>query len=362
MFECSVILRLLSAQIDYLPDGTSPTTVSPMNLSSRSFAFIALLFACAFWALGFTIERALSLAQAEQIPGAGSWFISSWCLALRFLLAALLLAGWCAWTGQLWGWTRKEFSQAVGLGVFTAGGMLLQMDGLSYTSASTSSFISQIYCVFLPLFFAIRGHGLPRWPVTVGGILVLLGIAILADVNPLHFTLGRGEIETLAAALLFTGQILWADRTTYLYNHMARVSCLAFAITGLLYLPLVAVTAPSTHALIDAYSSWQSLFCLLLLTLFCTIGGMVLMFTYQRRVGATAASVIYCTEPLFASGFAFVLPGILSAMLNLEYANESMTINLMIGGMLVVASNLIVHLNLTAVSPDDYSAARRKIW
>lgn len=357
-----MIDRWCLAGIDYLPDSSSPPTVPPMNSSSRSFALLALLVACAFWALGFPLERALSLAQAEQIPGAGSWFISSWCLALRFLLAALLLAGWCAWTGQLRSWTGKEFSQAAGLGVFTAGGMLLQMDGLSYTSASTSAFVSQIYCVFLPLFFAIRGHGFPRWPVMVGGILVLLGIATLADVDPQHVTLGRGELETLAAALLFTGQILWAERITYLHNHMARVSCLAFAITGLLYLPLVAVTAPSAHALIDAYSSWQSLFCLLLLTLFCTIGGMVLMFTYQRRVGATAASVIYCTEPLFASGFAFVLPGILSAMLNLDYANESMTINLMIGGVLVVASNLIVHLNLTADCPNDYSAARRKIW
>jgi drug/metabolite transporter (DMT)-like permease len=333
-----------------------------MLLSSRSFAFLALLFACAFWALGFPLERALSLAQAQQIPGAGSWFISSWCLALRFLLAALLLAGWCAWKGQLRGWTRQEVTQAVGLGVFTAGGMLLKMDGLSYTSASTSAFVSQSHCVFLPLFFAVRDRRLPRWPVVMGCTLVLLGIAVLSGIDLQHLTLGRGEVETLIAAMLFTGQILWAERIQYVHNHMGRVSCLAFAITGLLYLPLVAVTAPSAHALIDAYSSWPSLLCLFVLTTFCTLGGMILMFTYQRRVGATTASVIYCTEPLFASGFAFVLPGILSVMLNLDYANESMTVNLLIGGLLVVASNLIVHLNLTVDRPSDNSAARRKVW
>lgn len=311
---------------------------------TRSLAILALLGACLCWGLSFPLARALNLAQAEQIPGAGSWFISSWCLTLRFLIAGLVVAGWCAWRHELRGWTRNELTQAGGLGVFTAAGMLLQMDGSAYIPASTSAFITQGYCVFIPLFFALRDRRLPRWPVMLGCTLVLIGVGVLAGVDLRDFHLGRGELETLAAALCFTAQILWVERPAFAANHMGRVSALAFILTGLIYLPLVAATAPSAHALIDAYSSWTALAALGTLTVICTLGGMVLMFTCQRGVDATTAAIIYCTEPLFASAFAFVLPSILAAGLGIRYANEEMTVNLLIGGVLVIVANLVVQI------------------
>lgn len=311
---------------------------------SRSTAILALLGACVCWGLSFPLARAINLDQAEQFPTAGSLFISAWCLALRFLVAGLLVACWCAWRGELRGWTRPELVQAIGLGVFTAAGMLLQMDGGAYIDASASAFITQGYCVFLPLFFALRDRRLPSWPVALGCTLVLIGVGVLAGVDLRAFSLGRGELETLAAALCFTAQILWVERPAFAGNHMGRVSMLAFLITGLLYLPIVAATMPSAHALIDAYASWPAFAILAVLTVVCTLGGMVLMFTYQRGIDAVAAAVIYCTEPLFASAFAFVLPGVLAAGLGIAYANEHLTVNLLIGGALVIAANLIVQL------------------
>lgn len=317
-----------------------PMTSTP----SRSTAILALLGACLCWGLSFPLARAINLDQAVHIPGAESWFISSWCLTLRFLSAGLLVACWCAWRRELRGWTRAELTQAGGLGVFTAAGMLLQMDGSAYISASTSAFITQGYCVFIPLFFALRDRRLPRWPVMLGCGLVLIGVGVLAGVDLRAFSLGRGELETLAAALCFTAQILWVERPAFVANHMGRVSALAFILTGLIYLPLVAATAPTAHALIDAYASWPAFAALAALTVVCTLGGMVLMFTCQRGVDATTAAIIYCTEPLFASAFAFVLPGVLAAGLGIDYANEEMTVNLLIGGALVIVANLVVQI------------------
>ena len=126
-----------------------PIMSIPAKIHARPAAILALIVASACWGLSFPIMHALSVAQSNLLPGVSSWFISSWCLTLRFLIAALLVGTWYLWRGQLRGWTRLEIAQAVGLGIFTACGMLLQMDGLSYTSASSSAFITQSYCFFL---------------------------------------------------------------------------------------------------------------------------------------------------------------------------------------------------------------------
>lgn len=311
-------------------------------MPARSTAILALLIASACWGLSFPVMHALSAAQANLLPGVSSWFISSWCLTLRFCIAALVVGTWYLWRGQLRGWTRMEIAQAVGLGIFTACGMLLQMDGLSYTSASSSAFITQSYCFFLPVIVALRDRRLPRWPVTLGCVLVLIGIGILSGVDLRNMVLGRGEWETLAAAVFFSAQILWTERPHYASNHVGRVSALAFAITGALLIPIVALTAPSVSALLTVYASGPLIVCLAVLTLLSTLTGMVLMFAFQRSVGALSAAVIYCTEPLFASGLAFVLPALLSSFLGISYANEKITESLLIGGVLVIAANLVV--------------------
>ena len=47
----------------------------------------------------------------------------------------------------------------------------------------------------------------------------------------------------------------------------------------------------------------------LALTLFCTVGAFMLMNTWQPRITATEAGLVYCLEPLFASCLALFLPG-----------------------------------------------------
>ena len=324
----------------------------PAKIPARPVAILALVIASACWGLSFPIMHALSAAQSHLLPGVSSWFISSWCLTLRFFIAALMVGTWYLWRGQLRGWTRLEIAQAVGLGIFTACGMLLQMDGLSYTSASSSAFITQSYCFILPVFFAFRDRRLPFWPVTLGCVMVLFGIGILSGVDLRNMVLGRGEWETLGAAVFFSAQILWTERPHYVSNHMGRVSALAFTITGALLIPIVVLTEPSASALLTVYSSGPLIVCLAVLTLICTLAGMVLMFTFQRSVGALSAAVIYCTEPLFASGLAFVLPALLSSFLGISYANEQMTESLLIGGLLVIAANLVVQIK-PAVKPNN---------
>jgi drug/metabolite transporter (DMT)-like permease len=311
-------------------------------VSPRTASVLALVGAAVCWGLSFPLMKGLAQMQQQAHPEVGSWFVSSWGLAIRFLIAAAIVAWWCRFL--LKDTTRAEVSQAVGLGIFTAGGMLLQMDGLSYTNASTSAFITQGYCIFLPIVVAVMTRRFPALHVLLAAVMVMAGVAILAQLDWKDLKLGRGELETLLGSMVFTAQILWVERPAYAHNHMGRVSALAFGVTGVSLLPLAFATMPSWQHLGLVYDSAPAIACLVALTLVSTLAGMLLMFTFQRGVGAVAAGIVYSTEPVFACLFAFIMPGVISAWAGIAYPNESLSQSLLVGGGLVLAANLVVQL------------------
>src|SRR6267143_1405326 len=206
--------------------------------SWHSRACLWLLFGTLVWGLSFPLLKVIALAQQRLVPGASSWFLASLTVCVRFAAAALALLCWCLPTlGRL---TRSEIWHGVGLGVFGGIGMFLQVDGLMYTAASTSAFLTQMTCLLIPLWVA------------VGCTLV----------------------------------IIWC----------------------------------------------------------CTVVSYGLMNHWQPRVTATEAGLIYCAEPLFASVFALFLPGWLAGPARINYANETLTRNLLVGGGLITLANILIQI------------------
>jgi drug/metabolite transporter (DMT)-like permease len=80
------------------------------------------------------------------------------------------------------------------------------------------------------------------------------------------------------------------------------------------------------------------------LIVFSTVGSFVLMNAWQRFVSATQASLIYCTEPLYASITALFLPGWFSLMWGIDYSNETATARLLLGGALISVANVLIQL------------------
>jgi hypothetical protein len=81
------------------------------------------------------------------MPGSSSWFVVSLQGSIRFLMAGLLMVPFC-WR-ELRSLRGSEVIQGFGLGFCGGAGMLFQMDGLAYTSASISAFLTQAYCILL---------------------------------------------------------------------------------------------------------------------------------------------------------------------------------------------------------------------
>jgi drug/metabolite transporter (DMT)-like permease len=155
--------------------------------------------------------------------------------------------------------------------------------------------------------------------------------------------IGRGELETLAASLFFTAQILWLERKNFAECRVAHTTMIQFTVMSLVGLPAALITTRQPADWFTAYQTGPTAGMLAILVILCTIGANLMMNHWQRHVGATVAGLIYCSEPVFASALALVLPAWLSAWSGVNYPNERLTTNLLVGGSLILVANVLAH-------------------
>jgi len=319
----------------------------PPSSTHRS-ALTGLLLANLLWGLSFPVIKAMVHTHEQLLPGSGNWFITAMSVAPRFLLAAVVLVAVAR--QLLTTLTRGELRQGLLLGVANGFGMLLQVDGLQFTSASVSAFLTQFYAVMIPVFVALRLRRAPPAVVWVCVALVVAGVAILGrfDFRTLH--LGRGEIETLASSVFFMAQIFVLGDARYAGNRALPVSAVMFATVGGLFALLALATAPAAADVLVPWTSGPWLAFTAMLTVFCTLGAFMLMIQWQPRITETEAGLIYCFEPVFASVMALYLPGVFSRWVGFDYANETLTWQLLVGGGLITVANVLLQVKPVQVA------------
>ena len=305
-------------------------------------ACVWLFIATGFWGLSFPFIKSIWLLQERLVPEAPSIFFAALTAGVRFGVAGIIVALFCVRT--LRHLTRLELAQGLGLGFFGGVGILFQMDGLAHTPASTSAFLTQFYCLLIPLWVAWRHRAAPKIAVLVSSMLVLTGVAILARFDGREFKLGRGEAETLLSTVFFAAQILWLERPRYAPNRVSHFTVVMFSSTALLLAPVAMFTAPSASAFVQAYNSSEVLWLVGALTLLCTLGSYTLMNVWQPLVTATEAGLIYCVEPLVTSCLVLFLPGWISRFAGINYANEPLTSHLLIGGGCITLANVLIQI------------------
>ena len=231
-------------------------------------------------------------------------------------------------------------------------GLIFQADGMNYTSASVSAFLTQFYCVLLPLWACLKKRAWPTPRLLLVTLLVCAGMAILSGLVQIKdgrlvmesFHLGRGEIETLIAALFFTGQILLLERPSWKANRMIPVSVLMFLGFTACAAPVVFLAKPSWAAITDVYQGYHEVLIMAAVVLFCTVYAYTAMNRWQPHVTATEGGLIYCLEPVFTALYALFLPAVMAVWTGVPYANEVLTVTTIAGGGLVTAANIILQL------------------
>lgn len=301
-----------------------------------------LTTATIFWGLSFPVMKSIGMLQQGLLPHASSWFNASVTVIARFAISALIIGAVSART--LPRLTRLEIWQGAGLGFFGGIGLIFQMDGLNYTAASTSAFLTQLYCAIIPIITAVREKHPPSLRVIACTILMLAGVAILTQIDPRDLRLGRGEIETMIGSLIFTGQILWLERPVFLKNNVNHFSLVMFVVTAFIAAPCALATMQRPADLANAFASPGVVVLVIVLVLFCTMTAYMMMNRWQPHVTATEAGLLYGIEPVFASLFALVLPAIISRAAHIQYVNETLTRHLFVGGAIIVLANVLLQL------------------
>ena len=309
---------------------------------------VFLMLTCAMWGLTFPVMKAMHLEQAARLPEATTQFLSAWMQVARFGTAALILLPFVVWKAHP---TRLELRQGLWIALWGGLGMGIQADGLAYTDASISAFLTQGYCIFLPLWACLKLRKAPGARVIVATLLVLTGGAVLAGVRLDHLRLGRGELETIIAAFLFTFQILILEDPKYAATRGMPVTLVMFVGITVLFVPITVLLAAHPLDCLRAGASLPTCAMVLVLASLCSVGAYLLMNIWQPRVSATEAGLIYTTEPVFTAIYVLFLPAMLGMFIHHIYPNETITPALVIGGSLIVAANVLMQWKRKAHPP-----------
>jgi drug/metabolite transporter (DMT)-like permease len=303
-------------------------------------ALLWLLVATFLWSISFPFVQILYVEQKSLLPGASTLFLSTLLMATRFGIATMLMLPFVV--GKMAKFTAREWEQGLSLALFGGVGMWLQADALAYTKASTCAFITQGYCVFLPLIHAIKQRRIPNIRIIMAMIMVVIGVAWLSGVKPSELHMGRGEAQTLLAAAIFTLQILCLENPRYQNNRSLPITWIMFLGITAFALPCAYIIADQPSDLTTAMQSTSSWILVATMSLLCSIAAFGLMNHWQGFVHSVEAGLIYCTEPVFTSIVAMFLPAIIGRMIGHPIANETWTYALIGGGLLITVANITV--------------------
>ncbi len=340
-------------------------------MDQRLKAVFFLTLVNALWGMSFPTVKALTeqldrhcLGTSELASPVYRLASATWIISLRFGLAFVLLAifyrllikqtRWFEWCAGAW------------IGTLFLCGLILQTIGLATIPASRSGFLTSLSVVFTPLLVTI-GHGRrPSRRLIAGVAIATFGVAILTGLilwDGSGFRLAPDAIQvwtigdtlTTVASIFFSLQIIFIDRygkqmnpaalTPGMFAAVAILAMITFASTTRWF---VSTDAAEFMVVAKQASFWPLI---LMLSVFPSLLAFSWMNTYQPLVSAVQAAVIYTMEPVFVSSWALFLPGILSFAYGLSYANEVLSLSMMLGGGLILVANVV------ALWPTDTTAS-----
>ncbi len=314
----------------------------PTASARHRAALVALCVATVSSNVGFVLFKSSVLAHQQYAAGESSWFVAAHDLAPRFLLGVGLLT--LLFGARVLQLTRTEWRQATFMAVTSFVGCMLQLDGLQYTTAATTSFLTQFYVVLIPLWWALLHRERPDWRIPVACVLVLAGVAIIARVDWQTFTIGRGEAEVLLGAVCFSFLLVSLNWPAFAANRAERTSAGMFLLEGVLFAIVSVLVCREPANLVAPFTApgWVAL--MVASTVFGTIGPFVMLNHWQRFITATEAGVLYSFGPVVATLTEVFLPAIISGWVGITYANQPLTLTLVTGGALIIAANGLLQL------------------
>jgi drug/metabolite transporter (DMT)-like permease len=257
-------------------------------------------------------------------------------LALRFVVATAVLAVYFHFRGRRTPAKRRAHSWRAGalIGAFLFSGYVLQTQGLRFTTAPRSAFITGLASVMVPLLGALVYKSRPQVSEVVGVLVATAGLGLMTLQGAIgsadaayalgRATISRGDLLTLAGALAFAAHIValghFSERMSFEFLSMMQVgsaAVLALALCGWAEQP---------------YAEWRpTVVCVILITGFlATALAFTIQAWAQQFTTSTRTALIYMLEPVFAWMTSYVLAG------------ENLTGRAAVGAVLILGGVMLV--------------------
>ena len=257
-----------------------------MKHAAERRAVLAMVLACLLWGGTFVAIRDAVSAIAPAML-----------VAARFLVAGVVLAA--VQLARRAPWRRAELQGGALSGVLLAGGFWLQAEGLRWTSAGSSAFLTCAGILLTAFWAWLLVREKPGARLVVGLAIALAGSALLSLRE--GFALGRGEALTLAGAALFALQIVAVARFARVADPVALVCVHSFVAAAVL-VPL----AGSPRILLTQLQG-DGLWRFLYLAVAGSTLAPLLQVHAQRTLSAGRIGLLFALEPVFALLFAVTI-------------------------------------------------------
>ncbi len=268
------------------------------NRRQYNLAVLELFCASVLWGASFTLVR-WGLVD----------FSTSTLVFWRFLVAFVL--------GETFFYLfyREEFKashsdilRSMPAGFFLAASIILQTEGLITTSATSSSFITSLYVIFVPLLGGLFYKQKIMFHHFILGLTGLFGMGLLMNFQNLsHFKFSYGDLLTLGCAIaaafhiITVGRVSRMARSSFRFNNYQTFWTLIIILPFLLY-----ETTQNSVSLWPAKLGARALFSVLGLAVFVSILGFYLQIRAQKVLNTTTSSLLCLLEAPNAFVFATI--------------------------------------------------------
>ena len=222
-------------------------------------------------------------------------------LALRFSLAAAALL--LVYRKKLRGsGGRRLWRAGILTGVLMFAGFLLQTQGLRFTTAPKSAFITGLSTVMVPLVAALVYKIRPQISEVVGVLVATLGMGLMTLEGPIG-SVSRGDVLTFFCAIAFAGHIVTLGHFT---------AVVSFELLSVTQVSVAAISAVSLFWWVETpWVVWQPavVWAILVAGLLCTAFAVTIQAWAQRYTTPTRTALIFALEPVIAWVTSYAIAG-----------------------------------------------------
>lgn len=285
-----------------------------MNI--KRFAPYMLIVVTIIWGSGFTAT------QAAIDGGLSAYFI----MFGRFVIAALTVG--IVFHKKLTKYTGKEVGMSLIAGLLLFLSFIVQTKGLEHTTPSKNAFLTATNVVMVPFLYWIFNRRRPGGKAFISAVICFVGICILSVNFGEGLVFQKGDLLSLICALIFAMHMVILG---YFVNKMDAIKLIFGQLAGAaLFATILFLVVDRDFSVVT--QSTSGIMAVVYLGVFSTCICYFLQTLAQQYVTPTKASLILSMESVFGTMFSILL------------GYETLKLNMVIGGLLILASILFVEI------------------